>query len=788
MTENEKKKRGRPSLKDKVAKTLTKSELSQDYIKERLGKEALQENKVLLWGLHKIKSSLLEPYEKEYKPPKSFKISKISKTSKTKPENLKRIFNSDDEYTYEDLDFLNSEYERITNILENDNTLPKAEYSDYEDKQEQLVELIEGLEALKEMSKKLSGGRIFESNGIKQSNQDEIESDIDGSEDYEDIEGNGIKRMVRGKAIKEQKPKQPTKARVVKGSEEALEIGRRLAEAKRVKKLALAPKEEPIKKEPIKKKVKKDPRHPYYYIGEIPAGYREATEEEAILNNQVSYWGKYKVEYLKYHTYNILGVMYVENLDPITVLPRIMGMKRRIQKLLKDEEIYKNKIESTKHKDKGAYKVALLEIQDQLQYSKILYEHYLKVYAIQKDIEYKKPIYKIEYRYTPSQEAEPKLKVEPTPKIKVEEKKEVKKEKNKYMFKSDDNLDLILTDKHFDKDFNLTEKTAKKLYDKNIRLLPDFYTKQDVDKYFYSKHSNIKGGAIFKPIGGMIDDIVNIVKKPFINNTEFKDFPSSVQNVVKELGNKPIQQIKITRTVLPPVINMLLNGLSMGQFEENKQKLGYDKLYHIRIDMMVNNKWLIIEKNEMLHSTTDDTRVPQNSTQKDVTNIPPNLTLIDMLRNVKKYMGSNLLSYSAQHNNCQDFALSFLKASKVGNKEDYDFIKQNTEELFNKMSNISKIADKSIELVAGLKHNVLGDGIGPVHNSNIQSVLFDKNIFTLSQSKHWLKQRNFKQDVDNKSKHFRFRQFKPKPSDHYVTKQITDGIQIILKVDKPIHL
>ena len=62
----------------------------------------------------------------------------------------------------------------------------------------------------------------------------------------------------------------------------------------------------------------------------------------------------------------------------------------------------------------------------------------------------------------------------------------------------------------------------------------------------------------------------------------------------------------------------------------------------------------------------------------------------------------------------------------------------------------------------------------------IQSILFDRSIFTLALAKKWLVAHGFKTDVDTKPKHFRFRQMPPNKKYKYATKTIAAGIQIII--------
>ena len=67
-------------------------------------------------------------------------------------------------------------------------------------------------------------------------------------------------------------------------------------------------------------------------------------------------------------------------------------------------------------------------------------------------------------------------------------------------------------------------------------------------------------------------------------------------------------------------------------------------------------------------------------------------------------------------------------------------------------------------------------------NSAIQSILFDRSHWKLSDAKEWLKQRNMKTDVDMKSNTYRFRQREPKHYYEYFTYTLPHirGIKLVI--------
>jgi hypothetical protein len=67
-------------------------------------------------------------------------------------------------------------------------------------------------------------------------------------------------------------------------------------------------------------------------------------------------------------------------------------------------------------------------------------------------------------------------------------------------------------------------------------------------------------------------------------------------------------------------------------------------------------------------------------------------------------------------------------------------------------------------------------------NSKVQSLLFDKNIFTIESCISWLFHHRFKYNkIDIKQKYYRFRQYNPSLHHSYRTIKLSDGIKAIIE-------
>lgn len=65
----------------------------------------------------------------------------------------------------------------------------------------------------------------------------------------------------------------------------------------------------------------------------------------------------------------------------------------------------------------------------------------------------------------------------------------------------------------------------------------------------------------------------------------------------------------------------------------------------------------------------------------------------------------------------------------------------------------------------------------------IQSVLIDKNIYSLDEALEFIIDNNYKHDkVDITENYYRFRQKNPSIKHNYITKQIYKGIKLIITV------
>lgn len=189
------------------------------------------------------------------------------------------------------------------------------------------------------------------------------------------------------------------------------------------------------------------------------------------------------------------------------------------------------------------------------------------------------------------------------------------------------------------------------------------------------------------------------------------DYPPSVRALIEKYGESVIKAITIDRTPVPSVLTEALNAVSFGAFKRRFSKLPYDKLFHLRLDLTLsNNTKLAIEKNEVINMYTSPKKL-KGAEQKIIEIVPSNLTLNKLLEGGQKIQGKNWFNYSAFNNNCQDFIVALLKGSNIGNEQDINFVKQNTESLFKGDAFLRKFANTVTDIGAKVNEITTGAGI-----------------------------------------------------------------------------
>lgn len=466
-------------------------------------RQQFENKQVYLWGHKQASKSLLKEFDKGDQNPNKKRGRK--QTDKKEEIPVIKEFEVGEDYGVSDLDFLNKEYERIDDELSK--VIDLKEMKRLEDLQEKLYDLIEGLEGMK----KITGGKIYkvpsEFIGVPFGNTfiDENYKDKHNIKmkynppkiEEEKTRGYGFKKgspeaLEHAKKMRDFKNKtvvkevikniDSSKIRVEKGSEQAKSVGQRLAEARKAK-AELRKKEEEMKKEEENERPPENPSKgkPYYYIGDIPKGYRKATMLEAIENKKVSNYGKFTVDETIYNNFKDYGILINPNPNNNELHGNLMAMKKKTLRELEDIEIFENKLENPKHKDRhDEFKTKLKQAKEKKKVFNAIYNFYFKIWSDRNNKPYQKIVFKKSEKPEIKQESSNDLKVHKTTLMTETE----RPEKEVYEFSLGDNR-IQLDKKYFDSDKTLKSKYAERLFKKGIILLQQYYKPVDIHKYFF---------------------------------------------------------------------------------------------------------------------------------------------------------------------------------------------------------------------------------------------------------------------------------------------------------------
>ena len=149
----------------------------------------------------------------------------------------------------------------------------------------------------------------------------------------------------------------------------------------------------------------------------------------------------------------------------------------------------------------------------------------------------------------------------------------------------------------------------------------------------------------------------------------------NVDKFMRDHGDEPLLEMIISRNVVSSILTGSMKLLS-SQFRE---KVGSDKLYHLKLLIRTTYSNVSIEKNEVIAISPYQMNY---GAENLYLHFPTGITINILLENTRNEMGNSFLTYSARDNNCQNFVLSLLHANGLSNERNILFTKQSTTALF----------------------------------------------------------------------------------------------------------
>lgn len=160
------------------------------------------------------------------------------------------------------------------------------------------------------------------------------------------------------------------------------------------------------------------------------------------------------------------------------------------------------------------------------------------------------------------------------------------------------------------------------------------------------------------------------------------EMSDSLEQLLQAYGTEPITAITAIRE--PVESRTLLNIVSLGSLEKNIKKLGYDELFHLSLNIeLENGQTFNIEKHE-----TVIVGPPKSVSDADAmtATVREPVELHTVITNMENIYGANMYRYDALNANCQMFVEGFLGASNAYSTKLEAFVKQNAEAILKNQS------------------------------------------------------------------------------------------------------
>lgn len=184
--------------------------------------------------------------------------------------------------------------------------------------------------------------------------------------------------------------------------------------------------------------------------------------------------------------------------------------------------------------------------------------------------------------------------------------------------------------------------------------------------------------------------------------------PPKVRTFLEKRGGDVIKSLRLVRSPISGFAKKALDLLSLGKFDKALEKAGYDRAFHLALEI---NGEYTLDKREVITLVAGR---PYGSAQSQVLDIPVSkpITFQQLFDNGRSKMGDHLFtSYNAKTNNCQDFLIGILDGSGLLTTDARDFIKQDAKEIFKSLPTyMDKVAKAVTDVAARVEEVVDGQG------------------------------------------------------------------------------
>ena len=213
--------------------------------------------------------------------------------------------------------------------------------------------------------------------------------------------------------------------------------------------------------------------------------------------------------------------------------------------------------------------------------------------------------------------------------------------------------------------------------------------------------------AAFGAVSTAFRKAANIIGSPIRN-----DFPPKARSILAKYAKAEVDNVIIRREPIVSLINTALNFISLGKWNEMRDKLNYDKLFHLSMVVQVRNPnaYILVEKNEVIN-ITDKFKMNSDKMEYLTIPVPKGINFWTFMKRAQEAKGEDFFKYDAFNNNCQIFIDGILSANGVNTPEAQQFVMQNVDTMLDDLPEYVSPFARLTTNIAGLADRVLqGEG------------------------------------------------------------------------------
>ena len=187
--------------------------------------------------------------------------------------------------------------------------------------------------------------------------------------------------------------------------------------------------------------------------------------------------------------------------------------------------------------------------------------------------------------------------------------------------------------------------------------------------------------------------------------------PPSARDYLKKNGNQTITSMRIERIPLGGLQKSLTAIVYVRELLTKFKKpenIPQDDLFHLQMVLTLSNGRRVMWGKEEVIKLSETIYKGDRMESRDLGKT--NIKLQDFVDKTAKTMGAKFAPYNAFDNNCQDFIMASLKSNGLGTQADYDFVKQDTKDLFKGRQGWIDMMKGATDLASAF--NVLFEGKG----------------------------------------------------------------------------